>query len=111
MEKKKRIDEEVNRTLNIFDEIPQIKENPFLYTKIKARLDGETSAGKQKNYLAGILKPALLALILTLNALTAYYYFDTDLSSQQTTSSYSLVDQLNEEYTTNKIELTDLNLE
>jgi len=74
MTKKEKIEQEVQKTLEGFDQAERLKSNPFFYTRLKARID-DLHPQKQKirgwELAWGILKPALLFLIIALNIFTA----------------------------------------
>ena len=76
MDKKIQIMEEVEKTLQAFDNDIILEENPFLLTRLKA--ERENRLQKQKKGLALHLNPnkVLLILILLINAATFVYYFD-----------------------------------
>lgn len=72
MNRNKNINQEVEKTLQIFESNEPIKADAFFYTRLKARMDAES----QKNvHLFGldinnILRPVLLTCIVALNIIT-----------------------------------------
>jgi len=91
MTKKEKIEQEVQKTLESFDQAEQLKSNPFFYTRLKARID-DLSTQKRKirgwEFAWGILKPALLFLIIVLNIFTATLFL------KNRNSEYSSREQL-----------------
>ena len=74
MTKKQKIEQEVQRTLESFDQAERLKSNPFFYTRLKAQIDNlSTEKRKLRGWgsVWGVLKPALLFLIIALNIVTA----------------------------------------
>lgn len=74
MTKKEKIEQEVQRTLEGFDQAERLKSNSFFYTRLKAQID-DLHSQMQKirswELTWGFLKPALLFLIIALNIVTA----------------------------------------
>ena len=74
MTKKEKIEQEVQKTLESFDQAERLKSNPFFYTRLKAKID-DLHSQKEKSqgweFAWGILKPASLLLIIVLNIFTA----------------------------------------
>lgn len=74
MTKKEKIEQEVRQTLESFDQAERLKSNPFLYTRLKARIEELDAQRRQSNgweIACGVIKPALLLLIIALNIFTA----------------------------------------
>ncbi len=74
MNKKQKIEQEVQKTLDCFDQSEHIKSNPFFYTRVKTRIE-ELENHERKSELGnlawGILKPALLFSLIAMNIVTA----------------------------------------
>lgn len=98
MKKEKRILEEVDKTLNLFDELPVLEENHFLYTKIKATLNYKSYPSKQKSFFA--LKPVAIALIIIINIITIAFFFQSLSSSYS--KEESLIKSLKSDYKINQ---------
>lgn len=74
MTKKKKIEQEVQKTLEGFDQAERLKSNPFFYTRLRARIeqsDAKQMQPKGWEFAWRVLKPALLFLIIALNIFTA----------------------------------------
>lgn len=86
MDKETRINEEVDKTMGILDNVKILKGNPFFYTRLKARLEGVTGIqpGPEKRLFIA-LRPIGLILLLLLNIFTAVYI----VNEKQTTTASS----------------------
>ena len=74
MERKKRIEEEVDKTLESFDTFERIEPSPFFTTRLQARI--KEFEQRQERTLSSWfrpsrLRPALIAVLLVLNLLSA----------------------------------------
>lgn len=91
MARKEKIEQEVQKTLESFDQTERLKSNPFFYTQLKNRID---TLSRQKRKTTGwesawgVLKPALLFLIIALNI------FSVALFLKNRSSNYSNREQL-----------------
>jgi hypothetical protein len=78
MDKEKIILEEVDKTLTAFDNLPKLEANPFLYTRIQARIASDNIT-REKYQFGGLkLKFITLSIIFILNIITAIYFFESD---------------------------------
>lgn len=84
MEREQKIAQEVEKTLELLEHAEKLKPNPFFYTRVQARIQ-ETEKKPAWQWLPGILKPVFLAILLTVNIITAVYFMSAD--KLQTTSS------------------------
>ena len=74
MTKKEKIEQEVQKTMDSFDQAQRLKSDPFFYTRLKAQIDymnAEKSKVGSWTFAWAILKPALLFFIIALNIVTA----------------------------------------
>ena len=69
MERKKKIEEEVERTLNVLGGIENVDVNPFLYTRVKAKLQ-EKESTENKPSGALVFKLGLIILLFAFNIFT-----------------------------------------
>ncbi|MBI3125581.1 MAG: hypothetical protein HYZ10_14385 [Ignavibacteriales bacterium] len=108
MNKEEKILMEVEKTLNVIDELPNLEANPFLFTRIKARIEKEhiRHGGTVKTDF--VLKPVTLALILVINIITAVYFIGSGSSN---VSGASIVDTMKQEYGVTQIQSDNYNLE
>ncbi len=74
MAKKDKIEKEVQKTLECFDQAERLTCNPFFYTRLKAQIDELNAHGRQTKgweFAWSVLKSVLLLLIVALNIFTA----------------------------------------
>jgi len=75
-DEKKKIKEEIEKTMNVFERLGTIDGNPYLYTRIRATLDSRASKPGVARLLADWVSPraALIAVLLVLNLLSAIFF-------------------------------------
>ncbi len=95
MEREKRVLEEVDKTLRVFDELPTLDANPFLFTRLQARLAAENIPEGLNWSSYPKLKPVGLVLIVILNIVTALHFFG---GQGQDSSRERLVHSLSRDY-------------
>ena len=89
--KKEKIQNEIDKTLNLLDQKESLPPNPYFYTRIKQRLDEK----KRKEFsISNSLKPALFTLLLVLNVTTIVWYTGSEELTELTESEIALVDIL-----------------
>ena len=98
MKKEKRIFEEVDKTLNLFEQLPELEENHFLYTKIKANSNLKKFSSSKKTIFA--LKPVVIAIIILINILTITLFYQSSNSSYS--NKESLIKSLQNDYKINQ---------
>ncbi len=91
------IEDEIQRTLDLFDSADQIKPSPNFYAAVQGRL---MKKSEQKT-LAVFLRPVVLASLLAINLVTTIWYLGSSEISSQTTTRQELLNIL----------VDDLNLE
>lgn len=73
MKKENHILDQVEKTLQAFDQMPTLEPNPYLFTRLQAILASRKSPGILL-FLKNInLKPLALSIIMVINILTAAY--------------------------------------
>lgn len=97
MNKEEKIKIEVEKTLNVYDEVKQLESNPFLYTRIKSKLDKRGDAGRKEQSwsLLNSFRPAFFIFLITINVFTVINSFEN--SNNEITSENSL-NTFSEEY-------------
>ncbi|OGN89175.1 MAG: hypothetical protein A2Z74_01230 [Chloroflexi bacterium RBG_13_46_9] len=78
MTRKEKIEQEVQKTFESFDQVERLKSNPFFYARLKTRIDDLYSKKKKIRgweFARRVLKPALLLLIIALNIFSATLFF------------------------------------
>ena len=107
MDRKKKIEEEIARTLDAFDRVERLPEDPYFYTRLQARLrERETD----KIGLFKFLRPAIVTALLIVNIVTAFFYLSADTSGQTTDSRQQIVLLLSKELGIEQSENTIFNL-
>ena len=94
MDRKKKIEQEIAKTLEEFDKVERLPEDPYFYTRMQARLN---SREKKNALFPRVLRPAIVTLLLLLNIGTAYFYLNTGTSGQTTTQHQELGQTIAEE--------------
>ncbi len=94
MKSSKKIEEEVRKTMDLLDEKDSTEINPFFYTRVKAKLDEieNKNTVKESGYVQLVLKPAFLALIISLNIVSGYFLLkeeEQSLSREDFLSAFS----------------------
>jgi hypothetical protein len=72
MKNKDTIQNEVRKTMDFLDKMPKLEGNPFLFTRVQARLAeaGEGRSPQEGSRVWAIIRPALIALLIVLNVVT-----------------------------------------
>ncbi len=98
MNKQEKIQNEIDKTLGMFEKKEPLPHNPYFYTRIQQRLSEKT---KKEFSIFSVLKPALFTALIALNLTTAFWYTSSDSSVISIETDLELVDILK----------SDLNLE
>ena len=77
-ENEKQILEEVDKTLKAFDNLPELEANPFLYTRLQAKLSSKNISTEKYSLSYYKLKALALSIMLIINIFTAVYLFEDD---------------------------------
>jgi hypothetical protein len=88
------ISEEVEKTLDAFDQDPILPVNPFLITRIQVEQERRIQGRKQKFALRPHLKFAVIILVVLVNLITAVYFYERNA---KTTLQEQLVTDLRED--------------
>ncbi len=92
MNKKEKIEQQINKTLDQFDHAEQLPPNPYFYTRIQTHLEQQQ---RQQNIYSAILKPAaLFTVLIVINIGTAFWYLDGNEQSYETNSQQELSELL-----------------
>ncbi|RMG41168.1 MAG: hypothetical protein D6732_02755 [Methanobacteriota archaeon] len=95
MNRKKRIEQEVQKTLEQFQQADRLPPDPYFYTRLKSRLAEKQRKGEK---LPVLLKPAFLTLLFLLNIITAGWYWSAVNTSTQTNARQELVTMMASEF-------------
>ena len=91
MNKKATIEQQINKTLEQFEQADALPPNPYFYTRVQARLDEKR---EQRHLFGAILKPALLTVLLAVNLSTAIWYMGSLGQTDQTDGRQELIELL-----------------
>lgn len=99
MKREEKISDEVEKTLNAIDNLDNLESNPFLYTKLRARISDKHSDIKvySKSFL--LLKQLIIVLLVAFNAFTIIVSLGK--LKQEETNTYSLIEVLRTDYDLN----------
>ncbi len=87
MNRDDKIKQEVQKTIDCFDQFESVKTDAFFYTRLKARMEEDAKKSKGFSIQLGwnVLAPAVIVAILVLNIYTVSIFF----KSQKTTDTES----------------------
>ncbi|MFZ5516675.1 MAG: hypothetical protein ACOY90_08560 [Candidatus Zhuqueibacterota bacterium] len=102
MNRKQKIEQEIEKTLGQFERAERLPSNPYFHTRVQARLN-ETPEP------SGVLKPIFLAVLLTLNILTAVYFIGGGTS--QSTARSDLLSEFAQEIGLEESETEFINIQ
>ena len=91
MNKKERIEEEVRKTLDVFELKESLPPNPYLYTRIQKRIKEKM---ENNSKILVILKPVLLTILLLINVGTVIWYFNSSEDYYVTETRQELIEIL-----------------
>ena len=95
MNKEKKIEHEIEKTLGMFERKDSIPSNPYFYTRVKQRIDEKSN---KEFSVFGVLKPAFFTLLVVLNLTTAIWYTSSIDSTTGTETDSELVDILKSDF-------------
>jgi hypothetical protein len=99
MEKRNKIEEEIERTMESLDGLEKLKANPFMFQKVQARIEEEA------NEKLPILRPnfiAALVIIILLNSITLAYFYK-DASNVTSSVKSESIQSISKEYNINTV--------
>jgi hypothetical protein len=91
MEPNERVEKLIQKTLEQFEQPETLPPNPYLYTRIRQRLEERRD---NRGMLAANLKLALLAVLVVLNIVVAYRHFTGGEWHTRTESRQELIEIL-----------------
>ena len=94
MDKKSKINQEVDKTLQAFSEAERLPKDPFFYTRLQAGIEEQEKKKRiiPESMLRGRLRPAFLVGIVALNVLTAVFVLEksgTQISRQDRIQAFA----------------------
>lgn len=99
MDKKKLIEQEVEKILQCFDQTEQIDNNPFIFTRVQTainNLDKQQNRTRVSLFFENLLRPAFIVGIVILNLITAG--FTLSRMDNQLTSKSKVIYTFAKEY-------------
>lgn len=109
MEREQKIAQEIDKTLGFLEHSDRLKPSPFFYIRLQARIDAQEKKSVSQ-WFPGILKPALLVLLLAVNILTVVFFLSNDTSESTATVRSALKSEFAREFglqvTTNEFLIT-----
>lgn len=100
MNRKERIEQEVIKTLQCFDQMEKIKSSPLFYTRLQAKIRSLEDRHERfafKIFSLNILRPAFLIFIVVLNLISAIYMLQGN--SYQIDDRNEYISELADDYT------------
>jgi len=91
MNKKEKIEQEIQKTLAQFDKAEKLPANPYFYTRVQAGLE---ESRKERHVFMAVLKPAFFTVLVVLNVTTAFWYMDNGEQISQTDTHSELTEIL-----------------
>ena len=95
MNKKEKIQSEIDRTLDLFDQKESLPPNPYFYTRVKQRLNEKS---RKEFSFSAVLKPAFFTALVALNLTTAVWYTSSESLTSQTNTNIVLADILKSDF-------------
>ncbi len=89
MNDQEKIQNEIDKTLGMFEKKESLPPNPYFYTRVQQRLNEKT---KKEFSIFSVLKPALFTALIAINLTTAVWYTSSDSSVVSTDKELELVD-------------------
>ena len=101
------IREEVEKTLNAFDKIENIDENPFLFTRIQSEIENWKINEKGLSLSGNIISSLILFLILSINIFTVIFFLNS--KTETTSANQTYFSAIYSEYSINHSYYSQLN--
>jgi len=105
MDREEKILSEVDKTLRVMDDLKNLDGNPFIYTRIKSRLETQAYAAPSPwQKIAVLLRPIGLITLFLLNIYTAFCFINQGRSQTEvkTTDTSNILSKLSEKYSYDK---------
>jgi len=88
--KDQKIKDEVEKTLNVFDQLEKIEASQFIYTKIKAKI--ESSSTEKKGLLSvnkrKLIMAAVMIIVIFLNTFSILHYLQSNSQNSNNQAEY-----------------------
>lgn len=91
MDKIDKIEQDIRKTLDQFNDAEQLPPNPWFSTRVMTQLEKQQD---KKTVFSAFLKPALLMALVALNLGTALWYLSDSEDSNQSSDRQQLIEML-----------------
>lgn len=108
MNKREKIHNEIEKTLNLFEKKDSLPTNPYFYTRVQQRLNEKSKTGSK---FYGFLKPALLTGLFAINIGTVLWHFNSSELYSQVSSKEELTEVLTSDLNLGEVQTDLFNLE
>ena len=105
MNKQEKIQNEIDKTVEMLEQKESLPPNPYFYTRVQQRLNEKT---KKEFLIFSVLKPAFFTALIALNLTTAIWYTSSDSSVINTETDLELVDVLKSDFNLNNDQTENL---
>jgi hypothetical protein len=95
MNKQEKIQNEIDKTLGMFEKKETLPPNLYFYTRVQQRLNERPKKGFS---VFSVLKPAFFTALIALNLTTAIWYTSSDISVVSSETDLELVDILKSDF-------------
>ena len=98
MDKKEKIEEEIRKTLDVFEQKESLPPNPYFFTRVQQRINERSGS---KSTTMEFLKPALLTFLLLINVGTFIWYFNSSANYSSAEKQQELIEYLSSDLNLN----------
>ncbi len=91
MNKKEIIEEEIRKTLDMFEQKESLPPNPYFYTRVQQKIKEKS---ENNSTMWRYLKPALLTILLLINVSTFIWYFNSTENYSAAENQKELIEYL-----------------
>lgn len=107
MDRKKRIEQEINKTLEVFDLEEKLPHNPQFFAQLQTRMEEKP----KERVVFATLRPVLLAALLIFNIVTAISYINNGGIIAQDISEQDPYELLANDFNLNQDQIDLLNIQ
>ena len=108
MNKQEKIQNEIDKTLNLFDKKETLTPNPYFFTRVQQRLNEKSTKGST---FFGVQKPALMTGLFLLNIGTILWHFNSSEIYIQVSSQEELKELITSDLNLGEVQTDLFNLE
>ncbi len=108
MNKKEQIENEIEKTLQLFENAERLEPDPHFVTRVEAVIREEEN---EKFVFSLFLKPAFYIVLFLLNFTSAYFYLTDGNNSIETSTNSELVEVFTNDFNISNSSLNLLNIQ